>query len=142
MHSDRPERAMIAMSGGVDSSVAALLMQEKGYECIGVTMKLFEGETSGPVSDRTCCSLEDSEDAAQAARRFGMKHYVFNFKEAFSSQVIDRFVRAYEEGRTPNPCIDCNRYLKFEALHQRALELGCSVIATGHYARIESTDGQ
>ncbi len=122
------EKAIIAMSGGVDSAVAALIMKERGYDCIGVTMKLFEG------SDSKCCSLDDVEDAKSVARYLGIPHYVFNFKPRFKEAVIDRFVYAYENGMTPNPCIDCNRFLKFDELYRRARELGCGYVVTGHYA--------
>ena len=127
--------ALIAMSGGVDSSVAAALMLERGYKCIGVTMKLFQNEEIGVPKDHTCCSLEDVEDARSVAFSLGMPYYVFNFTEDFSQQVIGRFVRAYECGATPNPCIDCNRYMKFEKLYHRAQELKCHYVVTGHYAR-------
>ena len=130
-------RALIAMSGGVDSSVAAYLMKQRGFDCIGVTMKLFSNEEIGCSRAKTCCSLEDVEDARSVAYRLGIPYYVFNFTEDFGRQVIDRFVAAYENGATPNPCIDCNRYLKFERLYRRAAELGCDRVATGHYARIE-----
>ena len=130
-------RALIAMSGGVDSSVAAYLMKQRGFDCIGVTMKLFSNEEIGCSRAKTCCSLEDVEDAGSVAYRLGIPYYVFNFTEDFGRQVIDRFVAAYENGATPNPCIDCNRYLKFERLYRRAAELGCDRVATGHYARIE-----
>ena len=129
-------KVLIAMSGGVDSSVAAALMKEEGYECIGVTMKLFENEDAGIPKAHTCCSLDDVEDARRVAATLGIPHYVFNFKEGFKEQVMDRFVRAYEEGTTPNPCIDCNRYMKFEKLFHRARELSCDYVVTGHYARI------
>lgn len=128
-------KALIAMSGGVDSSVAAALMKEAGYECIGVTMKLFDNEDVSVPRDHSCCSLEDVEDARSVAYRLGMPYYVFNFRDGFREQVIDRFVRAYEEGATPNPCIDCNRYMKFEKLYRRAKELSCDFVVTGHYAR-------
>ena len=130
------KRALIAMSGGVDSSVAAALMREAGYECVGVMMKLFQNETVDIPKGHTCCSLDDAEDARSVAFRLGMKFYVFNFTDDFASQVIDRFVRAYENGATPNPCIDCNRYMKFARLYHRAGELDCDLIVTGHYARI------
>ena len=123
------------MSGGVDSSVAALLMQKNGFECIGVTMKLYENEQIGISRAHTCCSLEDVEDARSVAYRLGMRYYVFNFADDFQTQVIDRFVQAYETGNTPNPCIDCNRYMKFERLYDRARQLECGYIVTGHYAR-------
>ncbi len=130
------KKALIAMSGGVDSSVAAWLMKEKGYDCIGATMKLFQNEDTGVSDEHSCCSLEDVEDARSVARVLGMPYYVFNFADRFREAVIDRFIEAYENGRTPNPCIDCNRYLKFEKLFQRAGELGCDYVVTGHYARI------
>ena len=124
------------MSGGVDGSVAAAVMKEAGYDCIGVTMKLFRNETVGMPRQHSCCSLDDVEDARSVAAGLGMPYYVLNFAEDFSRQVIDRFVCAYENGATPNPCIDCNRYMKFERLYQRAKELDCQYVVTGHYARI------
>ena len=135
-------KALIAMSGGVDSSVAAFLSKQAGYECIGVTMKLFQNEDVGVNRARTCCSLDDVEDARSVARRLGIPYYVFNFSSDFKSQVIGRFIATYESGATPNPCIDCNRYLKFDRLFQRARELGCEAVVTGHYARIEMQDGR
>ena len=128
------KKAMIAMSGGVDSSVAALLTQRDGYECMGVTMKLYDGVTAG---EKTCCTADDAQDAKSVCVRLGMPHYVYNFMEDFDRQVIRRFVETYEAGDTPNPCIDCNRYLKFSRLWDRAAVLGCDCIVTGHYARIE-----
>ena len=134
---DKP-RALIAMSGGVDSTVSAALMCEQGYECIGVNMKLHEVDVpEDQVGCKTCCSLADAEDARSVCHRLGMKFYVFNFTEDFDRQVVDRFVDAYEHGCTPNPCIDCNKYMKFSKLYDRAKVLGCDVIVTGHYARIE-----
>ncbi len=129
------KKALIAMSGGVDSSVAAYLMKERGYECIGVTMKLFQNTDVGISKDSACCSLEDAEDARRVAFSLGMRHYVWDFSDKFSREVLDRFVNAYEHGRTPNPCIDCNRYLKFEMLFRRAMELGYDTVVTGHYVR-------
>ncbi len=126
------EKALIGMSGGVDSSVSAYLMLQSGYECIGATMRLFD---SGD-QESTCCSLDDVEDARSVARRLGMAHYVFNFKEDFDAQVMSKFAACYEQGLTPNPCIDCNRHLKFDRLLRRALELGCRWVVTGHYAQI------
>ena len=130
-------RALIAMSGGVDSSVAAYLMLQQGYECIGCTMKLYENTDAGIPQGHTCCSLSDIEDAAAVARSMGMPHYVFNFTAEFREQVIGKFIRCYQCGRTPNPCIECNRHLKFSHMYRRAMELGCGYIATGHYARVE-----
>ncbi len=130
-------KAVIAMSGGVDSSVAALLMKMRGCTCMGATMKLFHNEDIGLCREHTCCSLEDVEDARSVAYALGMPYYVFNFSDRFRRDVIDRFVAAYEIGVTPNPCIDCNRYLKFDKLFQRMAELEYDWIVTGHYARTE-----
>ena len=128
-------KALIGMSGGVDSSVAALLMLEAGYECIGATMRLYGGQAS--PGSKTCCSLDDVEDARSVAHRLGIKHYVFNFTEEFQQQVMDQFVAVYQAGGTPNPCIECNRYLKFGKLLQRARELSCDVLVSGHYAKVQ-----
>lgn len=127
------DRVMIGMSGGVDSSVAACLLKEAGYECVGATMRLY----STPTEESTCCSLDDVEDARAVAYRMGIRHYVFNFTEDFDRKVIQKFVACYEQGLTPNPCIDCNRYLKFDRLLHRAQELGCRWVASGHYARVK-----
>lgn len=132
------KRALIAMSGGVDSSVAAYEMLRQGYDCVGATMRLYDNEALAELPRTgTCCSLEDVEDARAVAAKLGMPYYVFNFKEDFSRSVMDRFVAAYEAGCTPNPCIDCNRYLKFDRMYRRAKELGLDYVVTGHYARIE-----
>ena len=136
------KKAMIAMSGGVDSSVAAWLMKRDGYDCMGVTMRLFAGEDSCERKGHTCCSLDDVEDARSVARQLGIPYFVFNFTEDFGTQIMDRFVCAYENGFTPNPCIDCNRYMKFEKLMKRAKELDYDYVVTGHYARIEEQDGE
>ena len=130
------KKAMIAMSGGVDSSVSAYLMQKAGYDCIGATMRLFRNDVLPEGQESTCCSLDDVEDARSVARRLGMPHYVFNFTEDFREKVMEKFAACYECGLTPNPCIDCNRYLKFERLLDRALVLGCDCVVTGHYAQI------
>ena len=130
-------KAMIALSGGVDSSVAALLTMRQGYDCEGVTLKLYEGEAPPEAADKTCCSLDDAEDARSVCRRLGIPFYVFNFRDSFEREVIDRFIRAYECGATPNPCIDCNRYIKFGGLIERARELGFDKVVTGHYATVE-----
>ena len=130
------KKAIIAMSGGVDSSVAALLMKEKGYDCIGVTMKLFNNEQAGISKEKSCCSLDDVEDARAVARKLDIPYYVFNFSDNFEKNVIERFIEAYHNGRTPNPCIDCNRYIKFKKLFLRMKELSMDYVVTGHYARI------
>lgn len=131
------KKALIAMSGGVDSSVAAFLMKEQGYQCMGVTMKLYQNDDIGISCEKTCCSLDDIEDARSVAYHLGMPFYVFNLMDDFDKQVIARFIEGYQKGTTPNPCIDCNRYMKFESLYQRARELDCDYIVTGHYAKIE-----
>ena len=131
------EKVMVAMSGGVDSSVAAALLKEQGYELCGATLKLFSNEDIGlERSSRTCCSLEDVEDARAVAYKLGFPHHVFNFGEIFREQVINRFAESYADGKTPNPCIDCNRFIKFDKLLERALVLDMGYIATGHYARV------
>ena len=135
-------RALIAMSGGVDSSVAAKIMTEKGFECVGCTMKLYDNEDAGIPKGHTCCSLDDIQDARSVAYELGMNHYVFNFKDSFREKIIDNFAKAYLEGKTPNPCIDCNRYMKFDKLFERAEILNCDYVVTGHYARIEEENGK
>ena len=126
-------RALVAMSGGVDSAAAAILMQEAGYECIGATMKLIADGGS------KCCSLQDINDARSAAWKLGIPHYVLNCTEDFTRFVIEPFVESYCKGETPNPCIECNRYLKFDILLRRARELEAEKLVTGHYARIEKS---
>ena len=130
------------MSGGVDSSVAAKLLLDGGNECTGCTMKLYNNEDAGISRAHTCCSLDDVEDARSVAYRLGMEHFVFNFSDDFREKIIDKFVNSYCRGLTPNPCIDCNRYMKFNKLFDRAAILGCDYIATGHYARIEFKNGK
>jgi len=168
-----PQKALIAMSGGVDSSVAAHLLKEQGYDCIGAMMKLYaddilsdrnidspnnqgwsqkentfaarpsnqgwsqkESTFAARPSNRGCCSIEDAEDARAVATALGIPFFVFNFSDSFEEQVIERFIAAYRQGRTPNPCIDCNRFMKFEKFLIRATELEAEYIATGHYAKI------
>ena len=137
-----PKRALIAMSGGVDSSVAALLTLQQGLSCTGATMRLFTNEILDEGQESTCCSLEDVEDARSVAFRLGIPYHVFNFGSEFKHKVMDKFVCSYEQGLTPNPCIDCNRYLKFDSLLQRALILSCDYVVTGHYARIRQESGR
>ncbi len=137
---DCRQKVLVAMSGGVDSSVAALLLRDAGYDATGVTMKLFDNEVAGAggscvVGESTCCSQSDVEDARQVAFGLGLEHFTFNYTATFGCDVIDRFCDAYLHGRTPNPCIDCNRYLKFAALQKRRAQLGYDYVATGHYAR-------
>ena len=129
-------RAVIAMSGGVDSSVAAYIMKSRGFDIIGATLRLFSNEDAG-IHEKSCCSLSDVEDAKSVARRLGIEHYTFNFSDDFKEKVIGMFIDAYEHCRTPNPCIDCNRFIKFKRLLERAYELDCDYVVTGHYARIE-----
>ena len=126
------------MSGGVDSSVAAAMLVQEGYDVIGATMQIWPSE-SGPEQEfsRACCSLSAVEDARRVAARIGIPHYVLNFKEVFQETVIDNFIEEYRRGRTPNPCVRCNRFVKFDALLQKARSLGAEQIATGHYSRIE-----
>lgn len=137
-------KALIAMSGGVDSSVAAAIMKDSGYDCIGITMKLYNNSDVNVSVEHTCCSLDDIEDAKNVAYKLGMKHYVFNFADKFKETVIDNFVNCYKNGITPNPCIECNRCLKFSHLFYRMKELGLDYVVTGHYARIkyDSTTGR
>ena len=133
------QKALIGMSGGVDSSVAAYLTQNAGYDCIGATMKLYANQAE--EAESSCCSLDDVEDARSVAHRLGIPFYVFNFSDDFRRQVMDAFVCAYENGLTPNPCIECNRHLKFDRFLRRATELGCEKIVTGHYAQIVQDSG-
>jgi len=122
------------MSGGVDSSVAAYLITQQGYEAIGVTMKLFHNDEIKTNQEKSCCSSDDINDARIVSERLGIPYYVFNYTDNFKLQVIERFVDAYRNGRTPNPCVDCNRYIKFNQLMKRAEELQFDYVVTGHYA--------
>lgn len=126
------------MSGGVDSSVAAYLLKEAGYDVIGVTMQIWPRDSDEEVSAKGgCCGMSAAEDAARVAQTIGIPHYVMNFREEFREKVICYFMEEYLAGRTPNPCIACNRYVKWESLLQRGLQIGADYIATGHYARVE-----
>ena len=134
---DSKPRALIAMSGGVDSSVAAWLMQQAGYDCTGITMRLTRNETLGQSGFHTCCSEKDIEDAAEVAFALDIPYEVLDFTADFREQIIEKFVRVYEAGGTPNPCIDCNKYMKFNHLLNWAQAHGMEYVVTGHYARVE-----
>lgn len=131
------KKVMIGMSGGVDSSVAAFLLQKESLEVIGATMKLYNNEDIDFVSEKTCCSLDDVLDAKSVCARLDIRHYTLNMTDDFKKEVIERFISAYQNGFTPNPCIDCNRYMKFSKMLHKAQELDIDYVATGHYARIE-----
>ena len=123
------------MSGGVDSSVSAILLKEQGYDVIGITMKLFEGEIEG-----SCCNVSSTMDAKRVCDYLEIPHYTLNFKNEFKKYVIDDFINCYANCKTPNPCIECNKYLKFGSMYNKAQELECDYIATGHYAKIEYSE--
>ena len=129
-------KILVAMSGGVDSSVAAALLKEAGHEVVGVTLRLWGGE-----SDSGCCSVSDVDDARRVAQQLGIDHLVFNFSDDFQRSVVDPYVLDHARGITPNPCIECNRHLKFDRLFDRAEILGFDAVATGHHARVECIDG-
>ncbi len=131
-------RVLVAMSGGVDSAVAAALLHEQGYDVVGVTLRLYtEADETALRSGRTCCGIEDVGDARAAAQAIGIPHYTLNMEREFERDVVEPFVEAYRTGRTPNPCLNCNQYVKFDTLLNRALAMGVDYLATGHYARVE-----
>ena len=132
------KKVVVGMSGGVDSSVAAWLLKEQGYDVIGVTMQIWQDEEETVQEENGgCCGLSAVDDARRVAAKLEIPYYVMNFKEQFRHSVIDYFVDEYTNGRTPNPCIACNRYVKWESLLKRSLDIGADCIATGHYARVE-----
>jgi tRNA-specific 2-thiouridylase len=133
-------KAVVAMSGGVDSSVAAALMVDAGYDVTGVMLKLWRGEAAN--TDSGCCNVGAAEDARRVADVLGIPFYVFNFADRFEQTVVDDFHRTYASGATPNPCVRCNQWIKFDALLERARALGADVLATGHYARVRHVDGR
>lgn len=139
MHKENSKkRVVIAMSGGVDSSVSAALLQEQGFEVIGISMQVWDyGKFTAAEDEKfdTCCSLDDIHDARRVAEQLGIPFYVVNFEEEFENLVIRDFVDEYLKGRTPNPCVRCNQWIKFELLLKKARGLGADFIATGHYAR-------
>jgi tRNA-specific 2-thiouridylase len=130
-------KILAALSGGVDSSVAAALLLEEGHHVVAATMKLWGG-----ASDSGCCSVADVDDARRAAQQLGIDHHVFNFTEDFDTHVVDTYVSAHASGRTPNPCVECNRHLKFDRFLRRADQLGFDAVATGHHARVDYSDGR
>lgn len=137
-------RVLVAMSGGVDSSVTAVMLKEQGYEVIGITMKTWDYSRVGGKTDKEtgCCTLESMNDARQIAVKHGFKHFIVDIRDEFGDWVIDRFVEDYMDGRTPNPCVLCNTHIKWAALLRRADNLGCDFIATGHYANIREENGR
>lgn len=137
------KKVVLGMSGGVDSSVAAYLLLKQGYEVIGVTMQIWESDEEYEEKEGGCCSLSSVDDARRVAYKLGIPFYVMNFKEEFKEKVVTNFIEEYMQGRTPNPCIACNKYIKFDSFLKRAMNLGADYIATGHYARIEKNgDGR
>ncbi len=132
------KKVLLGMSGGVDSSVSAILLKEQGYDVVGITMKLWESENE--EIEGGCCSLSSSSDAKRVCNKLEILHYVINYKKQFKDKVIDNFIFEYSNQRTPNPCIECNKYLKFDSMYKTAKELNIDYIATGHYAITEYSE--
>ncbi len=137
MSGEKKDRVVVAMSGGVDSSMAGAFLKEEGYEVIGLTMHLWDPTQDGLGNFGRCCSPEDIGDARRVADQLGFPHYVINLRKAFEEEIVEYFVREYQNCRTPNPCIHCNERMKFRFLLRKAEELGARALATGHYARVE-----
>ena len=139
---EKKKKVVIGMSGGVDSSVAAYLLKEQGYDVIGVTMQIWQEDKDYTEREGGCCSLSAVDDARRVANKIGIPFYVMNFRDSFKEKVIDYFVQEYIDGKTPNPCIACNKNLKFDELLRKARGIGADYVATGHYAKIEEKDGR
>src|SRR4051812_40694008 len=138
----KKKRVVVAMSGGVDSAVAAGLLVRQGYDVVGITMRLWtKDDPEGRVNQKRCCGVEDVDDARAAAEVLGIPHYVLNLEEEFGKRVVQYFIDEYERGRTPNPCLACNEHVKFRALLDRALAFDADYLATGHYARVGQDEG-
>lgn len=133
------KRVLLGMSGGVDSSVSALLLKQAGYDVIGATMRLWE-DKENPEIEGGCCSFSATYDAKRVCDKIGIPHYTLDCRESFDDKVVNDFINCYECAKTPNPCIECNKYLKFDLFYKKALELGCDYISTGHYAKVEYSE--